>query len=83
MFGAALLRFWTQSYSQDSKVPLVAIVKVLLPVIDPNEKAKDYNTMKACEKWLGSLTGGTTWVNEMKSYEAKVQELAPIAANLF
>ena len=70
-------------YPKLGKVASVAIVKVLLPVIDPNEKAKDYNTMKACEKWLGSLAGGTTWVDEMKSYEAKVQELAPVTATLF
>ena len=45
----------------------VAIVKVLLPRIDPGEKGKDYKTMVACEKWLGDLSGGTTWVDEMKS----------------
>ena len=70
-------------YPKLGKVASVAIVKVLLPVIDPNEKNKDYNTMKACEKRLGSLAGGTAWVNEMKSYEAEVQELAPVTTNLF
>ena len=49
----------------------------------PARLAKDYNTMKACEKWLGSLAGGTTCVSEMKSYKAEVQELAPVTANLF
>ena len=37
----------------------VAIVGVLLPGIDPGEKCKDYNTVVACEKWLGDLAGGT------------------------
>ena len=47
----------------------MTIVKVLLPGIDPGEKGKDYKTMVACDKWLGDLAGGTTWVDEMKSYE--------------
>ena len=47
----------------------VSIVKVLLPGGDPREKVKDYKTMLACDKCLGDLDGGTTWVDEMKSYE--------------
>ena len=56
----------------------VTIVKVLLPVIDPGEKFKDYNTMVSCDKWIGDLAGGTTWVDEMKSYKAKMQDNAPV-----
>ena len=47
----------------------VAIVKVLIPGIDPGEKVKDYNTTVACDKWLGDLAGGTKWVDEMKIYK--------------
>ena len=49
----------------------VDIVKVLLPGIDPGAKGKDYKAMVCCEKWLSYLAGVTTWVDEMKSYEAK------------
>ena len=61
----------------------MAIVKVLLPGIDPGAKGKDYKTMVACEKWLGDLAGGTTWVDEMKSYEAKMQDNTPLPTLLF
>ena len=65
------------------KEAAVAIVKVLLPGIDPGAKGKDYKTMVACEKWLGDLAGGTTWVDEMKSYEAKMQDNTPVPTRLF
>ena len=61
----------------------VDIVKVLFPCIDPGAKGKDYNKMLACEKWLSDLAGGTTWVDEMKSYEAKMQDNAPVPTSLF
>ena len=61
----------------------VAIVKVLLLGIDTGAKGKDYKTILACEKWLGDLAGGTTWVNDMKSYEAKMQDNAPGPTSLF
>ena len=61
----------------------VDIVKVLLPVIYPVAKGKDYRTMVACEKWLGDLAGGTTWVDEMKIYEAKMQDNTPVPTCLF
>ena len=51
----------------------IAIVKVLLPRINPNGKLKDFNSMKACVKWLGELAGrGTTWVDEMKQLEEEI-----------
>ena len=46
-----------------------AIVKVLLPRIDPTGKMKDYNSMVKCVKWLGELARGTSWVEEMKQFE--------------
>ena len=61
----------------------VSIVKVLLPGGDPREKVKDYKTMVSCEKWLGDLAGGTTWVDKMKIYEAKMQENTPVPTHLF
>ena len=39
--------------------------------------------MVACEKWLGDLAGGTTWVEEMKIYEAKMQDSTPVATSFF
>ena len=51
----------------------IAIVKVLLPRINPNGKLKDFNSMKACVKWLGELAGRrTTWVDEMKQLEEEI-----------
>ena len=47
----------------------VAIVRVLLPRIAPEEKAADYSTMKACNKWLGTLARGTSWEDKMKAVE--------------
>ena len=44
----------------------VAIVKVLLPRVNPNLKMKDYGTMKNCNEWLASLTD---WKAEMKKFE--------------
>ena len=61
----------------------VAILKVLLPGIDPGVKGKYYKTMLACEKWLCDLDGGTTWVDDMKSYEAKMQDNTPVPTRLF
>ena len=43
-----------------------SMVKVLIQRIAPNELMKDYQSMKACIKWLGSIAGGTTWVTEME-----------------
>ena len=65
------------------KEAAVAIVKVLLPGIDPGAKVKDYKKMVASEKWLGDLAGGMTWVDEMKSYEAKMQDNTPVPTRLF
>ncbi len=56
-------------YPALSKDGSVAIVKVLLPRIAPDEKVADYSTMKACIKWLGTLARGTTWEDEMKAVE--------------
>ena len=54
-----------------TKKAAVAIVKLLLPMIAPNLKLKDYTTLKKCSKWLGELAGhGTTWVEEMMAIEA-------------
>ena len=39
--------------------------------------------MLAYEKWLGDLAGGTTWVDEMKSHEAKMQDNAPVPTSFF
>ena len=61
----------------------VAIVEVLLPGIDPGEKGKDYKTMLACEKWLGDLAGGKTWVDGTKIYKAKMQDNTPVPTRLF
>ena len=61
----------------------VAILKVLLPGIDPGAKGMDYKIMGACVKWLGGLAGGTTWIDEMKSYEAKMQETDSVTTRLF
>ena len=43
-----------------------SIVKLLIRRIAPNELLKDYQSMKACVKWLGSVAGGTTWATEME-----------------
>ena len=43
-----------------------SMVKVLIRRIAPNELMKDYQSMKACIKWLRSIAGGTTWVTEME-----------------
>ena len=65
------------------KEAAVAIVKVSLPGIDPAEKFKAYKTMVSCKKCLGDLAGGTTWVDEMKIYEAKMQDNTPVPTCLF
>lgn len=44
----------------------IAIVKVLLPRINPNLKMKDYGTMKKCNDWLASLAD---WKAEMQKFE--------------
>ena len=44
-------------------------MKVLLPIIDPASKMKDYDSMAKCVKWLGELASSTTWVDEMKQFE--------------
>ena len=51
-----------------SKDSSVAIVKVLLPRVAPEEKLSEYTTMKACNKWLGTLARGTSWEEEMKAF---------------
>ena len=56
-----------------SKEGSKSIVKVLLPRIVPDGKMKEYQSMKECVKWLGSIAGGTTWANEM---EQVVEEYA-------
>ena len=56
----------------------VVIIEVLLPGIYHGSKVKDYNTMVSCEKWISNLAGGTTWVDEMKSYKAKIKDNAPV-----
>ena len=61
----------------------VDIVEVLLPGIYPGAKGKDYKKMVACEKWFGDLAGGTTRVDEMKSYELKMQENATVPTSFF
>ena len=61
----------------------VAIVKVLLIGVDPGENGKDYKIMVASEKWLGDLAGGTTWVDDMQSYETKIQDSTPVLTRLF
>ena len=61
----------------------VAIVKVFFPGIYPGAKGKDYKKIVACEKWLDDLAGGTTWVDKMKSYEAKMQDNIPVLTRLF
>ena len=43
-----------------------SMVEVLIRKIAPNELMKDYQSMKACIKWLGSIAVGTTWVTEME-----------------
>ena len=65
------------------KEAAVAIVEVFITEIYPVSKGKDYKTMVSCEKWLGGFTGGTTWVDEMKSYEAKMQDSTPVPTHLF
>ena len=70
-------------YPKLSKEASVAIVKVLLPGINPWAKSNDYKTMGACVKWLQELAGGTTWRDEMKSYDANMQETYPVTASLF
>ena len=39
--------------------------------------------MLACEKWLSDLAGVTTWVDEMKSYKAKMKDNASVPTSLF
>ena len=65
------------------KESAVAIVKVFLPGIDPRAKGKDYKKMVAFEKWLSDLAGGTTQVDKIKSYEAKMQDNTPVPTRLF
>ena len=61
----------------------MAIVKVLLPGINTGAKSKDHKTMGACVQWIGELADGTTWIDEMKSYKANMQETDPVTASLF
>ena len=61
----------------------VDIVKVLLPGIDPGSKVKDYETMVSYENWIGDLADVTTWVDEMKIYEANMQDNTPVPTFLF
>ena len=42
-----------------SKAAAVAIVKILLPRIDPNEDLAGYKNMGACVDWLANLARGT------------------------
>ena len=65
------------------KEAAVAIVKVLLLGIDLGENVKDYKTMVDCDKWFGDLADGTTWVDNMKSYETKIQDNTPVPTRLF
>ena len=64
-----------------SKQDAIAIVRVLLPRIAPNEKMKDYDGMGKCVRWLGGLSGrGTTWEDELKEV-AKEHREAFVATN--
>ena len=62
------------------KEQAVSIVKALLPRVAPGEKQKDYNTMKVCSKWLGSLgsedSADRTWDAEMEALEGEVNTVA-------
>ena len=58
-------------------------MELLLPGIEPGAKGKDYKKMVACEKWLGDLAGDTTWVDDMKSDEVKMQDNTPLPTRFF
>ena len=63
-----------------AKQQAVSIVKALLPRIAPREKQKNYNAMKLCTKWLGSLgseeSADRTWDAEMEVLEDEVNSFA-------
>ena len=48
-----------------SKAAAVAIVKILLPRIDPNEDLAGYKNMGTCVDWLVNLARGTDWETEL------------------
>ena len=54
------------------KIAALAITHSLLPRCSSTEKVDDYKSMKKCTEWLGGLAGGTTWVEEMKSFEQQL-----------
>lgn len=67
-----------------TKKAAVAIVKLLLPMIAPDLKLKDYTTLKKCSKWLGEIAGrGTTWVEEMSAIEASYDNASMPLRRLF
>ena len=54
------------------KIAALAITHSLLPRCSSTEKVDDYKSMKKCTEWLGGITGGTTWVEEMNSFEQQL-----------
>ena len=54
------------------KIAALAITHSLLPRCSSTEKVDDYKSMKKCTEWLGGISGGTTWVEEMNSFEQQL-----------
>lgn len=50
-----------------SKMVAVAIVKILLPMINPIENLAGYKIMGTCVNWLANVAGGTHWEIELEA----------------
>ena len=86
VYGVSAFRRWIaegrlfveedgHQYPRLARKDAVAIVRVLLPHLDikGETKMKDLSTAKACIKWLGKIGRGTTWDEEMKVVEEKLE----------
>ena len=54
-----------------SKAAAVAIVKIILPRIDPNEDLAGYKNMGTCVDWLANLARGTDWETELDAVRSE------------
>lgn len=54
----------------------LAIVRVLLPRLDVKKEVKmgNFKTVKDCVTWLGGISKGTTWDEEMEALEMECEE---------
>jgi hypothetical protein len=55
-----------------TKDEVVAIVKVLLPTLDPGKKPKDYEKKGPCMQWLMNLPGEKKWDAEMEAWNGEI-----------